>query len=75
MSCVVNIFSSLSLQIVGLRAFGRGAIYPIVRPISEAEKGLKRYVKSSFCESRKRLFCMQVGGVKALQAALKIQLA
>ena len=71
MSCVVNISSSLSLQIVGLRASG----ISIVRPISEAEKGPKRHVKSSFCESRKRLFCMQVGGVKALQAALKIQLA
>lgn len=75
MSCVVNIFSSLSLQIVGLRASGRGCNLSIVRPISEGEEGLKRYVKSSFCESRKRLFCMQVGGVKALQAALKIQLA
>lgn len=69
MLCVDNIFSLYKL--VGLRASG----ISIVRPISEAEKGPKRHVKSSFCESRKRLFCMQVGGVKALQAALKIQLA
>lgn len=74
MSCVVNIFSSLSPN-SGIAGIWEGCNLSIVRPISEAEKGLKRYVKSSFCESRKRLFCMQVGGVKALQAALKIQLA
>ena len=73
MLCVDNIFSlSTNSEIAGI---WEGCNLFIVRPISEDEEGLKRYVKSSFCESRKRLFCMQVGGVKALQAALKIQLA
>lgn len=73
MLCVDNIFSlSTNSEIAGI---WEGCNLSIVRPISEVEEGLKRYVKSSFCESRKRLFCMQVGGVKALQAALKIQLA